>query len=56
LLQEIQAFCNRNMGAHVRRTTSECQRYEKRDKKPDSHAAKKGVKKQVSSNFAKVLE
>ncbi len=29
LLQEIHAFCARNMGAHVQRTTSECQRYKK---------------------------
>ncbi len=30
--------------------------YEKRDKKSDSHAAKKGASKLVSSNFAKILE
>ncbi len=29
LLQEIHAFCAKNMGAHVRHTTSECQRYQK---------------------------
>jgi hypothetical protein len=28
----------------------------KRDKKSDSHAAKKGVKKLVGSNFTKILE
>jgi hypothetical protein len=28
----------------------------KRDEKSDSHAAKEGVKKLVSSNFAKILE
>jgi hypothetical protein len=56
LLQETHVFCARNMGAHVRCTSSECQRYEKRDKKSDSHAAEKGTKKLVSSNFAKILE
>ncbi len=43
-------------GAHVQRTSSECQWYEKRDGKLDSHAAKKGTKKLVSSNLAKILE
>jgi hypothetical protein len=56
LLQEAHAFSARNMGSHVRRTSSECQRYEKRDKKLDSRAAKKGAKKLVSSNFVKILE
>jgi hypothetical protein len=44
------------MGAHVQRTSLECQGYKKRDKKLDSRAAKKGAKKFVSSNFAKILE
>jgi hypothetical protein len=44
------------MGAHVRRTSSECQWYEKRDKKLDSRAAEKGMKKLVSRDFAKILE
>jgi hypothetical protein len=44
------------MGAHVRCTSSECQRYEKGDKKLDSCAAEKGAKKLVSSDFAKILE
>ncbi len=44
------------MGAHVHRTSSECQWYEKWDEKSDSHAAKKGTKKLVSSNFAKIQE
>jgi hypothetical protein len=56
LLRETHAFCARNMGAHVRRTSSECQGYEKRDEILDSYAAKKGAKKLVSSNFAKILE
>ncbi len=56
LLQETHAFCARNMEAHVRRTNLECQWYEKRDEKSDSRAAKKGVKKLVSSYFAKILE
>jgi hypothetical protein len=55
LLQETQAFCARNMGGHVRRTSLECQWYEKRDKKLDSRAAEKGAKKSVSSEFAKTL-
>ncbi len=40
------------MGAHVQRTSLECQWYKKWDKKLDSRAAKKGAKKLVSSNFA----
>jgi hypothetical protein len=32
------------------------QRYEKRDEKLDSRAAKKGLKKLVISNFMKILE
>jgi hypothetical protein len=56
LLQETQAFYARNMGAHVQRTSLECQWYKKRDDKLDSHAAKKGGKKLVTSNFAKILE
>ena len=31
-------------------------RYEKWDKKSDSHAAEKGAKNLVSSNFAKILD
>jgi hypothetical protein len=50
------AFCARNMGAHVQRTSSECQWYEKWDEKTDSRAAKKGAKKLVSSDLAKILE
>jgi hypothetical protein len=45
LLQETHAFCARNMGAHVQRTSSECQWHEKQDEKPDSRAAEKGAKK-----------
>ncbi len=44
------------MGAHVQRTSSECQLYEKWDKKLDSRAAENGAKKLVSSDFAKILE
>jgi hypothetical protein len=43
------------MGVHVQCTSLECQRYEKQDKKIDSHAAKKGAKKLVNSDFAKIL-
>ncbi len=49
-------FCARNMGAHVQRTSLECQWYKKWDEKSDSRAAEKGAKKLVSSNFAKILE
>ncbi len=56
LLQGTNAFCARNMGAHVQCTSLECQWYEKRDKKSDSRAAEKGAKKLVSSDFAKILE
>ncbi len=55
-LRETYMFCARNMGTHVWHTSSECQWYKKQDKKSDSHAAKKGMKKLVSSNFAKILE
>jgi hypothetical protein len=34
----------------------ECQGYEKRDEKLDSHAAEKGAKKLRRSDFAKILE
>jgi hypothetical protein len=56
LLRETHAFCARNMGVHVRCTSSECQRYERRDGKSDSRAAEKGAKKFVISDFAKKLE
>ncbi len=56
LLQETHMFCSRNMGAHVRCTSSECQWYKKWDEKLDSRAAKKDAKKLVTSNFAKILE
>ncbi len=49
-------FCVRNMGAHVRCAILDCQWYEKQDKKLGSCAAKKGAKKLVSSNFAKIQE
>ncbi len=44
------------MGAHVRCTSLECQGYKKRDEKSDFCAAKKGAKKLLSSDFAKLLE
>jgi hypothetical protein len=49
-------FYARNMGAHVQGTSLECQWYLKLDEKSDSRAAKKGAKKLVSSDFAKILE
>ncbi len=56
LFQETHTFCARNMGAHVRRTSLECQGYEKQDEKSDSRAAKIGAKKLVSNDFAKILQ
>jgi hypothetical protein len=56
LLWETHAFCARNMGAHVQGTSLEWQWYKKQDEKLNSCAAKKGAKKLVSSNFAKILE
>ncbi len=41
--------------AHQPRTSSECQRYEKQEETLDFHAAEKGAKKLVSSNFANTL-
>jgi hypothetical protein len=56
MLRETNAFCTRNMGAHVRCTSSECQRYKKRKEKLNSRAAEKGAKKLVCSDFTKILE
>jgi hypothetical protein len=47
-------MCARNMGAHVQRQNTKGMR--KQDKKLDSHAAKKGPKKTVSNNCAKILK
>jgi hypothetical protein len=44
------------MGVHVQRTTSDSKGLRKQDEKLDSHAAEKGMKKLVSSNFVKILE
>jgi hypothetical protein len=49
-------MCARNMGAHVQRGTRRTKGMRKQDEKSDSCAAKKGVKKLVSSNFAKILD
>jgi hypothetical protein len=49
-------MCARNMGAHVRHGTWRTKGIKKRDEKSDSHAADKGAKKQVSRDFAKILE
>jgi hypothetical protein len=49
-------MCARNMGAHVQRGTQRTKGIKKCDEKSDSHAAKKGTKKLVSSNCAKILE
>jgi hypothetical protein len=49
-------MCARNMGAHVLRGTRRTKGIKKWDEKSDSHAAEKGMKKLVSSNFAKKIE
>ncbi len=58
-----QASCFKKMcdvyqkhGVHIQGTTLECKGMRKQDEKPDSHAAKKGAKKLVSSDFVKILE
>jgi hypothetical protein len=49
-------MCARNMGVHVQRGIWSTNGTKKWDEKSDSPAAKKGLKKQVSSNCAKILE
>jgi hypothetical protein len=49
-------MCARNMGAHVRRGTWRSKGMRKQDEKLDSHAAEKGARKLVSSNYAKILD
>jgi hypothetical protein len=49
-------MCARNMGAHVQRGTWRTKGMRKQDEKLDSCAAKKGAKKLVSSNHAKILD
>jgi hypothetical protein len=49
-------MCARNMGAHVQCGTQRTKGIKKQDEILDSHAAKKGAKKLVSSNCAKILE
>jgi hypothetical protein len=49
-------MCARNMGAHVQPGTRRTKGIRKWDEKSDSHAAKKGAKKLVSSTSAKILE
>jgi len=49
-------MCARNMGAHVRGGTRRTKGIKKWDEKLESHAAKKGAKKLVNSDFAKILE
>jgi hypothetical protein len=49
-------MCAQNMRAHVRRGTRRTKGMRKWDEKLDSHAAKKGAKKLVSSNYAKILD
>ncbi len=48
-------MCTRNIGAHVRRGTQRTKGMRKWDEKSDSLAAKKGAKKLVSSDYAKIL-
>ncbi len=49
-------MCARNMGAHVGYGTWSTKGIKKRDEKSDFRVAKKGAKKLVSRNFAKILE
>ncbi len=49
-------MCARNMGAHVQRGIQSTKGVKKQDEKLDSCAAKKGAKKLVSSDCAKILE
>jgi hypothetical protein len=49
-------MCAKNMEVHVQRGTQRTKGMRKRDEKSDSRAAKKGAKKLVSSNYAKILE
>ncbi len=49
-------MCATNMEAHIGRSTLEYQRYEKQEKKFNSHAAKKGAKKLVSSDCVQILD
>jgi hypothetical protein len=49
-------MCAKNMGAHVQRGTRRTKGIKKRDEKSDSRAAKKGVKKLVIRDSAKILE
>jgi hypothetical protein len=48
-------MCARNMGAHVGHGIWSTKGI-KQDEKSDSRAAKKGAKKLVGSDFAKILE
>jgi hypothetical protein len=48
-------MCASKMGAHVQCGTGRTKEMRKWDEKLDSHAAKKGAKKLVSSNCAKIL-
>jgi hypothetical protein len=49
-------MCAINMGVHVQRGTWRTKGMRKRDENSDSRAAKKGAKKLVSSNYAKILD
>ncbi len=49
-------MCARNIWAHVRRCTQRTKGMRKRDEKLDSRAAKKGAKRLVSSEYAKILD
>ncbi len=49
-------MCAKNMGAHVQLGTRSTKGMRKWDKKLGSRAAKKGTKKLVSNNWAKILD
>jgi hypothetical protein len=55
LTSRKRVMCARNMGAHVRRSIQSTKGI-KRDKKLESRTTKKGAKKLVSSDVAKILE
>jgi hypothetical protein len=56
LTSRKRVMCARNMGMHVRHGIQSTKGIKTRDEKLDSHTAKKGAKKLVSSNFAKIIK
>ena len=56
LASRKQVMCARNMGVHIRHSTSESQGYEKTVQEIGFHAAKNGTKTLVSSDSTKILQ